>query len=89
MSMDDVQPDEVIAKHYGAPELGQALAAWCGGEVVASTGLPGGDEHETILVPTVDGSQRAALGDWIVQSSDGDFSTMRPADFVARHAPTP
>ena len=88
MSMDDVQPDEVIAKHYAAPELGHALAAWCGGEVLVSPGVPGEHERQAILVPTVDGSQRAALGDWILQSCDGDFSTMHPDDFVARHAPT-
>ena len=88
MSMDDVQPDEVIAKHYAAPELGQALAAWCGGEVLVSPGALGEHEHQAVLVPTVDGSQRAELGDWILQSCDGEFSAMHPADFVARHVPT-
>ena len=87
MAIDDLQPDEVIAMHFSEPALGEDLAAWCGGELVFSSDGLSGEAHPSIMVPTVDGSQRAELGDWIVQGSEGDFSAISAEDFAARHTP--
>ena len=87
MAIDDLQPDEVIAMHFSEPEQGEDLAAWCGGELLLSTDGLSGEAQLSVMVPTVDGSQRAELGDWIVQGSGGDFRAISAVEFAARHTP--
>jgi hypothetical protein len=89
MPIDALQPDEVMAMQFDTIATAADLAAWCGGEVLALAEVLDAEPTTFILVPTVEGSQRAQLGDWIVRNSSGAFSVMSTRQFAARHDPSP
>lgn len=81
---DGLGDDVVTALRYDEAAVAEDLAAWCGGEVEHATD---GVQPATVWVPTGKGPRPAALGDWIVRTSGGDFYTCDPVEFTALHDP--
>jgi hypothetical protein len=75
---------------------GESIAHWCGGQWLSLYGR--GDKGEDIshvLIPTLEGTMRADLGDWIIKGVRGEFYPCKPDIFTAtyeaaltREAPT-
>lgn len=75
MSLEHLEPDEVLALRYDEPSSAADLAEWCGGGLVGSS----------ITVPSGVGVAPAALGDWIVRDAGGGFSVVPHEQFALRY----
>lgn len=75
VSLEQLEPDEVLALRYDTPAAGVDLAEWCVG------GLLG----ETITVPTSRGAATARVGDWIVRDAQGAFTVHSHEDFALHY----
>ena len=80
MSLEELEPDEVLALRYDEPTAGPDLAHWCGGGLIG----------ETVIVPSLRGPVVARVGDWIVRDAGGGWSVLPHGDFVLHYgAPSP
>ena len=89
-SVTDLDPDDpslVVALRFDESAVAQELADWCGGSVVQDDPLDPTSPVIAVRVPTRQGSALAERGDWVVRTPDGDYTTMRHSEFVARHEP--
>ena len=77
-------PQEVVALRYDQAEVADTLARWCGG-TVHDADDPG--TAAWVAVPTLQGSRRAVLGDWLVRRNEGDFYVCDHLRFAALHEP--
>lgn len=55
----------------GEGDNNYALPAWCGGKLVEGS----------ILIPTLEGTMKASLGDWIIKGVQGEFYPCKPDIF--------
>ena len=82
------KPIVVEAEQYDRSNA-DAIAEWCGGvrhvvEMATNTHL---DNPEWIEIPTVEGVMRAAPGDWIIKSTEGEFYRCKPSRFATTFEP--
>ena len=75
MSLEHLEPDEVLALRYDEPSSAADLAEWCSGGLVG----------RTITVPSLHGVASAELGDWIVRDAEGSFSVLPHEQFALRY----
>jgi hypothetical protein len=59
---------------------GTRLAKWCGGRYESRYGLP-----PQLFIPTLEGTMRAQVGDWIVKGVAGEFYPVAPSIFEASY----
>lgn len=55
-------------------------ALWCGG-VVSREMDRGVDAYTELIVPNIDGNQKAHVGDYVVRKEDGRFFVDKQSDF--------
>lgn len=60
------------------------LAEWCGGEAIDDA-----VDGVCILIPTMEGTMKAAPGDWIIRGVAGEFYPCKPDIFAATYDPAP
>lgn len=72
------RPDDLEAGLV-AEHTAQKIALWCGG-VVNRERDRGVDEYLELVVPNVEGNQKAHVNDYVVRKSDGRFYVMTMAD---------
>lgn len=58
------------------------LEQWCGG---STTNLRGSAKFRTIVIPTLEGSMEARIGDWIIRGVAGEFYPCKPDIFHATY----
>jgi len=74
------KPVVIEAREMGIdaePEEMNALKDWCGGTAAMYDGKP------AIIIPTLEGDQRAEPGDWIIKGVAGEFYPCKPDIFLA------
>lgn len=71
------RPVEVEAREF-LVTFGEELARWCGGEFFPD---PDGTWGSFINIPTLEGTHRADVGDWIVKGVEGEFYPVKPQIF--------
>lgn len=59
----------------------QKIALWCGGKVNRERDR-GVDEYLELLIPNVEGTQKALVNDYVVRKEDGRFYAMTPDDMA-------
>ena len=79
------KPVEILAVRFDRSN-GGVIAKWCGGrnrtEVKASDPS---DVAEWIDIPTLEGTMRANLGDWIIRGIQGEFYPCKSGIFEATY----
>ena len=65
---------------------GGIIAKWCGGrhEQEAKASDPT-DVYESVLIPTLEGTMRADVGDYIIRGVQGEFYPCKPDIFAATY----
>ena len=56
---------------------GIILAIWCGGKCGENTGC--------VFIPTLEGTMRADIGDWVIRGVKGEFYACKPDIFAATY----
>lgn len=78
MSLDHLQPDEVLALRFDEVAAAPDLALWCNGGLVG----------DSLTVPGRDGRMQVAHpGDWVVLAADGTYEVWSHRDFSLRYGP--
>jgi hypothetical protein len=78
----------VIEAVQFTPNTGNDLAQWCGGRI-ASSAKPSdpSDVLYALLIPTLEGTMEASLGDWVIKGVQGEFYPCKPDIFEATYEP--
>ncbi|HEX3781699.1 MAG TPA: hypothetical protein VHX38_18710 [Pseudonocardiaceae bacterium] len=71
------KPVEIEAMRFESVNDGSVIATWCGG---ANEKSP-----EGIDIPTLEGTMRANLGDWVIRGVAGEFYPCRDDIFEATY----
>ncbi len=58
-----------------------SIAHWCGGGVTRAL--------DAVAIETLEGTMRAALGDWVIRGVQGEFYPCKPDIFAATYEPAP
>lgn len=78
-----VEIEAVQLHHYYDPRTAQLVSNFaevakiCGGQVIYP-----GDGKPSLLIPTLEGEMRAALGDWVIRGVKGEFYPCKPEIFM-------
>ena len=64
----------------------EEIAAWCGG---GEAPRQEGGRLGELVIPTLEGSHRASLGDWIIKGVKGEFYPCKSDIFKATYEPVP
>lgn len=68
---------------------GGVVAKWCGGRNrLEETASDPTVIAEWIDIPTLEGTMRADLGDWIIRGVEGEFYPCKPGIFAKTYDPT-
>lgn len=78
MSLEALDPDEVLALHYDGPSVAADLAHWCEGGLVGDV---------LVLVGRDGGTTTAHVGDWLVRHADNGYEVLSAAAFAQRYGP--
>lgn len=70
-------PVEIEARRFESVDDGSRLAEWCGGT--------NEDSPEAIDIPTLEGTMRVDLGDWIIRGVAGEFYPCKHHIFQATY----
>jgi hypothetical protein len=73
MPMFRKRPIVVEARRFENVDSGSVIATWCGASNQANP--------EAIEIPTLEGTMRASLGDWIIRGVHGEFYPCKPDIF--------
>lgn len=80
------KPVVIEAVQLGAsPELLEAAVVFCGREV--SVVHDGASQSHAIEIPTLEGTMRACIGDWIIRGVKGELYPCKPDIFAATYEP--
>jgi hypothetical protein len=79
------RPVEVEALHLTADKNPDEIALWCGGVVAPHPGQMYTGGELVIEIPTLEGTMRAGLGDWIIKGVQGEFYPCKPDIFEATY----
>lgn len=63
----------------------EAVALWCGGNLVDEFDAITGDKFVGINIPTLEGVMRASEGDFIIKGVQGEFYPCKPGIFAATY----
>ena len=79
------KPVEITAVRLHWSNVAQA-AAWCGGRLVESVKPSDpSDVAHRVDIPTLEGTMRASMGDWIIRGVKGEFYPCKPDIFAATY----
>lgn len=73
------RPVVVEAVRYTGWSYGPQIAQWCGGVWHKVEGVPFGEEW--IDIPTLEGTMRVDVGNWVVRGTRGEFYPVKDAPF--------
>jgi hypothetical protein len=78
----------VIEAYRFVEGTGRDIAAWCGGKYKQDV-KPSDptDVWSGILIPTLEGTMTASVGDWIIKGVQGEFYPCKPDIFDATYEP--
>jgi len=81
------KPVEIEAFQF-TPDSGGYIANWCGGQYNENP-KPSDptDVRLEILIPTLEGTMAASLGDWVIRGVKGEFYPCKPDIFEATYEP--
>ena len=79
------KPVVIEARRFNNDAEANKLARWCGGQVRITSTLF--DTHLAIDIPTLEGTMRAYVGDWIIRGVAGEFYPCRDDIFTATYEP--
>ena len=71
------KPVVIEAMYFAEVRDGSIISAWCGGTNEASP--------HAIDIPTLEGTMRANLGDWVIKGIKGEFYPCKPDIFEATY----
>jgi hypothetical protein len=77
------KPVRIEAEQFTA-DNGAVLAFWCGGRFETLASDPTSDA-QSILIPKLEGTMKATIGDWIIKGVAGEFYPCKPAIFDATY----
>lgn len=79
------RPIVIEARRFRTDAEASELAQWCGGQLHLAATLF--DVHPVIDIPTLEGTMRAYVGDWIIRGVAGEFYPCRDDIFTATYEP--
>lgn len=80
------KPVVIEARRFSGDDVeSHELARWCGGRLHLGENLA--DLRLVIDIPTLEGTMRAEVGDWIIRGVKGEFYSCKPDIFVATYEP--
>lgn len=79
------KPVEIDAEHITIDRTPEELARWCGGNVVPHPDQPYTGGALVIEIPTLEGTMRAGLGDWIIKGTEGEFYPCKDSVFRRKY----
>lgn len=67
-------------------ENAEAVALWCGGQVVTEINPRDHDDvYVGLNIPTLEGVMRASEGDYVIRGVQGEFYPCKPSIFTATY----
>jgi len=75
----------VIEAQQVSWENAASVASWCAGTVSDSGFVPSGGMWVTISIPTLEGTMKANLGDFVIRGVKGEFYPCKPDIFEATY----
>ena len=79
------KPVVIEARRFSGDVESHRLAQWCGGRL--HLGDNPTDPRWMIDIPTLEGTMRAEVDDWIIRGVTGEFYPCKPDVFAATYEP--
>lgn len=74
------KPVEIEARRFTHGDF-QSVAEWCSGQIVRSVN----NRVAWVEIPTLEGTMRGDVGDWIIRGVQGEFYPCKPDIFEATY----
>lgn len=76
------KPVEIEARAFVAGQF-KSVTEWCGGSIVRGAG----GAVVWVEIPTLEGTMRGEVGDWIIRGVQGEFYPCKPHIFAETYEP--